>query len=95
MRSDAELYVLLVRAHLRGGDGLGAWRWLQRAERAGVASNVRAPLYAEAAFVLRQFRQVATWLERAGPARSSRAIRIQSFWSRSRSNSSSGRPRRD
>ncbi|HET6340118.1 MAG TPA: hypothetical protein VFG30_43210, partial [Polyangiales bacterium] len=57
--------MLLARAHLRQADGLNAWRWLQHAEHAGVARDARAPLYAEAAFLLRRFEQIPQWLRRA------------------------------
>jgi hypothetical protein len=66
LRADGELCLQLVQAHLRAGDGMRAWSWLQRAERAGVPCETRAPLYAEAAFHLHHFEQVPRWLRRAG-----------------------------
>jgi hypothetical protein len=62
-RECGELCLLLARVCLRESDGLGAWHWLQRSERAGVPRESRARLYAEAAFLLGRFEQVAHWLE--------------------------------
>jgi hypothetical protein len=82
LRQDGELCLLLARVELRRGDGLRAWRHLQLAERAGVSRDARAPLYAEAAFLLRRFEQVPLWLRRAGLRQFWRPenARLISFW---------------
>jgi tetratricopeptide (TPR) repeat protein len=82
LRGDGELCLLLVRIELRRDDGLRAWQHLQLAERAGVSREARAPLYAEAAFLLRRFEQVPHWLRRAGLRQFWRPenARLVSFW---------------
>jgi hypothetical protein len=93
LRTDGELCLLLVRVHLRQADGLNAWRWLQHAERAGIARAARAPLYAEAAFLLRRFEQIPRWLRRA--ERQSwrpKLRRVAAFWMQTERNSSKRRP---
>jgi hypothetical protein len=91
---DGELCLLLARAHLRQADGLNAWRWLQHAERAGIARDARAPLYAEAAFLLRHFEEVPRWLRRVERRLwRPKLRRVAAFWLRTERNSSNRRPR--
>jgi len=94
LHTDGELCMLLARAHLRQADGLNAWRWLQHAEHAGVARDARAPLYAEAAFLLRRFEQIPQWLRRAERQLwRPRLRRVAAFWLHTERNSSNRRPR--
>jgi hypothetical protein len=92
-RFDGELCLLVIRAHLRRSDGLNAWRWLQRAERGGVAREARAPLYAEAAFLLRRFEQIPHWLRSCGRQLWRPELRrVAAVWMQVERNSSGGRP---
>lgn len=94
LRADGELCLLLVRVSLRQSDGLAAWHWLEQAERAGVECELRAPLCAEAAFLLRRFEQIPFWLRRAGrPLWRPKLRRLAAVWMQAARNSSSGAPR--
>ena len=62
---DGALAVLLGRVRLRASDAPGALRYLRAAAALGVAECVLAPLYAEAAFLLRRFHSVRPLLARA------------------------------
>jgi hypothetical protein len=89
-----DLCVLLVEVCLRQSDGLAAWHWLQCAERERVPLDVRAPLYAEAAFLLRRFEQIPHWLRRAGVRQPSRPkfTRVAALWLRELRNSPRVKP---
>lgn len=89
-----ELCLLLVHVCLRQSDGLGAWHWLQRAERERVPLDARATLYAEAAFLLHRFEQIPQWLRRAGTRRLGRPklARVAALWLREPRNSSRAKP---
>jgi hypothetical protein len=92
-RFDRELCLLLVRAHLRRSDARNAWRWLQRAERDGVAREACAPLYAEAAFLLRRFEQIPYWLRSCGRQLWRPELRrVAAVWMQVERNSSDRRP---
>lgn len=58
MGSDAKMAVLLARIHLRRREPTQAWTWLERAEEAGLARANAAPLFAEAAFLMRRFDEI-------------------------------------
>lgn len=94
VREDGEVCMLLARIELSRHDGLAAWRWLQRAERAGISLEARAVSYAEASFILRRFTRVAEWLRRAGSRRAVRGelASAAEFWLRAPSNLTSHGP---
>lgn len=56
--SDAGMAVLLARIQLRQREPEQAWAWLARAEEAGLARASAAPLFAEAAFLMRRFDEI-------------------------------------
>jgi hypothetical protein len=89
-----ELCLLLARVCLSQSDGLSAWHWLQRAEREQVPLDVRAMLYAEAAFLLHRFEQIPHWLRKAGMRQlcRPRLARVAALWLREQRNSSRARP---
>jgi len=58
MGADATMAVLLARIHLRQREPELAWAWLERAEAAGLARANAAPLFAEAAFLMRRFDEI-------------------------------------
>jgi len=68
LRADASLLVLLARLQLRDGQPRQARITLQRARDLGVASSTLAPLLAEIAFALRQYRSIPQLLRLAGEA---------------------------
>jgi hypothetical protein len=85
--------LLLARICLRQSDGLGAWHWLQRAEREGVPLELRAMLYAEAAFLLHRYEQIPHWLRRAGRQLwRPENTRLVASWLREPRNSSRAKP---
>jgi hypothetical protein len=69
---DGALAVLLGRVRLRASDATGALRYLRAAAALGVDDCVLAPLYAEAAFLLRRFRSVRPLLARASRSANAR-----------------------
>lgn len=56
--SDSKMAALLARIHLRQREPEQAWAWLERAEAAGLARASAAPLFAEAAFLMRRFDEI-------------------------------------
>jgi polysaccharide biosynthesis protein PelE len=80
---DGTTALLLARVRLRQGDGAAAWRLtVAAAERAGVASDVCAPLLAEAAFLLRKFDWVPRLLANVddNPLQAPRLQGVAKFW---------------
>jgi hypothetical protein len=66
---------------MRRGDAASALRYLRAASALGVATSVLAPLYAEAAFLLRRFDAVAPLLAEAGDALARpRLAAVAQFW---------------
>ncbi len=80
---DGSLALLLGRMRLRSGDPAGALNYLRAAAALGIASGALAPLYAEAAFLLRRFDVIARLLHHSGDAKASRPglDAVVQFWS--------------
>ncbi|HKP63077.1 MAG TPA: HEAT repeat domain-containing protein [Polyangiales bacterium] len=80
---DGTTALLLARVRLSQGDGAAAWRLtVSAAEHAGVASDVCAPLLAEAAFLLRNFDWIPRLLANVydNPLQSPRLQPVARFW---------------
>jgi hypothetical protein len=80
---DGATALLLARVRLQQGDGAAAWPLIiAAAERAGVASDVCAPLLAEAAFLLRRFDWIPRLLAGAcdNPLLSPQLQPVARFW---------------
>jgi hypothetical protein len=69
---DGSLALLLGRMRLRSGDPTGALKYLRAAAALGIASGALAPLYAEAAFLMRRFDVIARLLHHSGDAQATR-----------------------
>lgn len=68
LRADSGTALLLGRIELRRARPLQAEKALARAESLGIAAATTAPLYAEAAFLMRRFSRIPALLARAGQA---------------------------
>lgn len=68
LAQDGSLALLLSRMQLRARKPSSALRYLRAAGSLGVASSVLAPLYAEAAFLMRRFDAIGPLLAQAGTA---------------------------
>lgn len=79
---DGSLALLLGRIQLRAHKPGSALRYLRAAGSLGVASSVLAPLYAEAAFLMRRFDAIGPLLTEAGNARLARPKldAVARFW---------------
>lgn len=64
---DAPTAVLLARIRLAERRPADAWAYLERAEQAGATPATCAPLFAEAAYMLRRFGEIPALLSRAKP----------------------------
>jgi hypothetical protein len=68
LRADSGTALLLGRIELRRARPFQACKALLRAEKLGIAAATTAPLFAEAAFLMRRFRHIPALLARAGNA---------------------------
>ena len=78
----AALAQLLARIHLRLREGPAALHYLSSCARAGAATSVLAPLYAEAAFLTEQYRAVPGLLALGDPVGLAvpELRRLRAFW---------------
>ncbi len=81
-RFDGTLAILLARVRLKQGRAAEAWQLIVAAERGGVATDVCAPLLAEAAFLLREFECIPRLLAHVdgNPLRAPRLQPVARFW---------------
>jgi hypothetical protein len=79
---DGTTALLLARVRLKQSEPDAAWRLIVAAEQAGLASDVCAPLLAEAAFLMRKFDAIPRLLARVAedPTHAARLQPIASFW---------------
>jgi hypothetical protein len=83
---DARTAVLLARIRLAERRPADAWACLERAERTGAAHATCAPLFAEAAYMMRRFGEIPALLRRAGPEQLRRPelAPVAQFWTGAR-----------
>jgi hypothetical protein len=79
---DAKTAILLARIHLRERRPKEAWACLEGAERAGAPFAACAPLFAEAAYMMRRFNEIPGLLARAKPTQLRRPglAPVADFW---------------
>lgn len=83
---DARTAVLLARIRLAERRPSEAWACLERAERTGAAHATCAPLFAEAAYMMRRFSEIPALLRRAHPEQLRRPelAPVAQFWTGAR-----------
>jgi hypothetical protein len=83
---DARTAVLLARIRLAERRPMEAWACLERAERTGAARATCAPLFAEAAYMMRRFSEIPALLGRAAPEQLRRPelAPVAEFWTGAR-----------